>query len=152
MSKAVRPILEDSYSHQSHFSVLNKDRLCWLLSKACWMNLGRASMCAVTSRPWREPRWRPHDHTIGKWCPPGLRERQVGSFRKLTWLCIPHMLAGGGSAVRPVKMDWGGICPPLLPSLAQWYVFHSTYSKFQLVQLVAGQQNPSGGMPRWLSG
>ena len=31
---------------------------------------------------------------------PGLEKREMGSFRNLTWLCKPYMLARGGCAVR----------------------------------------------------
>lgn len=27
-------------------------------------------------------------------CPPGLEEREAGSFRSLTWLCLPYMMPG----------------------------------------------------------
>ena len=37
--------------------------------------------------------------------PPGLEEREVGSFRNLTGLCIPYMLAMGGSTVRHGEKD-----------------------------------------------
>lgn len=26
-------------------------------------------------------------------CPPGLEEREIGSFKNLSWFCIPSMLA-----------------------------------------------------------
>ena len=32
-----------------HISVFSKDRLCLLSFKACWVNLVRASVCAITS-------------------------------------------------------------------------------------------------------
>lgn len=32
--------------------------------------------------------------------PSGLKKREVGSFRDLTWLNIPNTLAGGGNIVR----------------------------------------------------
>lgn len=35
----------------------------------------------------------------------GLEQREVGSCRNLTWLCIPYLLARGGSFVRDGKMD-----------------------------------------------
>ena len=37
--------------------------------------------------------------------PPGLKEREVGSFRNLTCMFIPYMLTEGGSAVRHDAMD-----------------------------------------------
>lgn len=40
-------------------------------------------------------------------CPPGIEERGPGSFRNMTWLYIPCMLAGGDSTVRREEMDWG---------------------------------------------
>ena len=30
-------------------SVFSKNRFCWLSFKVCWLDLARASMCAITS-------------------------------------------------------------------------------------------------------
>ena len=38
---------------------------------------------------------------------PDLEEREVGSFGNLIWLCVPHMLARAGRAVRHEEMDKG---------------------------------------------
>lgn len=40
-------------------------------------------------------------------CSPDLEKREAGSFRNLTSLCIPYMLARGGSTIRCEEMDWG---------------------------------------------
>ena len=40
-------------------------------------------------------------------CPLGLEERGAGSFRTVTWLYTPRMLAGGDSTVRHEEMDRG---------------------------------------------
>ena len=39
-------------------------------------------------------------------CPSGLEEREVGSFRNLTWLCILHMLVREGSMIKHEEMVW----------------------------------------------
>ena len=39
-------------------------------------------------------------------CSLGLEEREVGSFRNLTWLYIPFMLAGRGSTVKQERVNW----------------------------------------------
>ena len=44
-------------------------------------------------------------------CPLGLEKREIGSFRKLTWLYIQYMLSRGGSPVRCEEMDWGQDVP-----------------------------------------
>ena len=41
-----------------------------------------------------------------KMCSPGLEEREVGSFRNLTQLYIPYMLAKGSSTVRHEEIQW----------------------------------------------
>lgn len=38
--------------------------------------------------------------------PPGLEEKEVGSFGNLTSSSIPYILAGGNSAVRNEEVDW----------------------------------------------
>lgn len=54
----------------------------------------------------------------------GLKEREVGSFRNLTWFYIPYMQAREGSTVRCEEMDQARSLPfPLF----QWVVFHSKY-------------------------
>ena len=79
-------------------------------------------------------------------CPSGLEEREDGSFRNLTWLCILYVLAREGNTVRHQQMDWGQDVPgeDLHLLLSRWCMFRSRYSTFQQVQLVAGQQDPSG--------
>lgn len=44
---------------------------------------------------------------MARLCPFGLEERETGSFRNLTWLNGPSMLANGGGTVRWEEMDWG---------------------------------------------
>lgn len=46
-------------------------------------------------------------------CPLGLEEREVGSFRNLTWLCLSSMMAGGAisSTVRCEEMGCGQDVP-----------------------------------------
>ena len=102
-------------------SVFSKDRLCQLSFKVCWLNVGRASMCAMmSSRPMMGQR-------VGKWLfqwknrtsSPGLEEKEVGSFRNLIW-CI------------------SSTC------LFQWCLSHPKHSVFQQVQLATGQLDPRG--------
>lgn len=42
--------------------------------------------------------------------PPGLEEREVGSFRNLTLLFIPYSLAGGSNTIRMGRWTWGKTC------------------------------------------
>lgn len=81
--------------------------------------------------------------------PCGLEDREVGSFRNLTWLYTPYMLAGEDSLVRHKDMDWGWDMPvedphPHMPvEDPQWCVFHSRHCTFQQAWLTAGQWDPS---------
>lgn len=50
-------------------------------------------------------------------CPPGSEEMEFGSFRELTWLFIPYMLAGGDSTVRCEEMAGGWNMPDQDPHL-----------------------------------
>ena len=75
-----------------------------------WMG---ASFLSVRITPWPDP-W------ISMWC----------SFRNLTCLCMPYMLARGSSIVRFEEINGDGILPD---QDTQWYMFHSRYSAFQQV-------------------
>ena len=77
-------------------SVFGKDRLSRLSFKACWVNVGRASVFTMSSWPVEGQRCWPNYCTSGETeHAPGLEEREAGSFRNLTWLYIPHILARG---------------------------------------------------------
>ena len=67
------------------------------------------------------------------------------SFRNMTGLYIPFMLAQGGSTVRSEEIDWWRKTPDLRPPsspLFQWCVFHCRHSAFQQVQLAPGNRTP----------
>lgn len=91
--------------------VFSKGRVCWLSFKTCWMNLVRASMCAImSSKPMEGTNNGGRQIIIpvgNKICSSGLEEREVGNFRNLTWLCIQNILLVGGSTVRNVEMYQG---------------------------------------------
>ena len=62
---------------------------------------------------------------------PGLEKREMGSFRNLTWLCKPYMLARGGCAVRREEMDQGkDMADQTYFLFCQWDMFHLKYSTF----------------------
>ena len=76
---------------------------------------------------------------------PRPRGEGGGSFRNLTWLRTPFILARGGSAARCEEMDWGRDRPDQDPTFSpQSCVFHSRSSVFPQAQPAAGPRDPSG--------
>ena len=62
---------------------------------------------------------------------PGLEKRETGSFRNLTWLRTPYILARGGCAVRREEMDQGkDMADQTYFLFFQWHVFHFKYRAF----------------------
>lgn len=81
------------------------------------MHLVRASVGAAGSCGTREGTKAvrmitPVENTV---CLSDLEGRGVGSFRNLTWLYVPYMLAGGGSTARREGTDWGQDMPERTP-------------------------------------
>ena len=106
------------------FFVFSKDRLYWLPFKFCGVNLVGASLYAMSSRQAEETRTvavrRQRQMAIpaeNRACSSGLEQREVGSLRNLSWLCIPYVLSWGGSTVRCDQMDWGQDMPDQEPFL-----------------------------------
>lgn len=103
-------------------SVFRKNKFCQLSFTICWMNLIRVFVCYNVL--WTNG----GDKNGGQMITPVenrtftscLEEREVGSVRNLTQLCIPYILAKGGSNVRCEETDWVGDMPDqdshLLPS------------------------------------
>ena len=60
----------------------------------------------------------------------GLEETEVGSFKNLTWLCIPYVLAVKGSTIRHEEMNWGWDVPDKDPHIFPSFsgAFSSRYS------------------------
>lgn len=109
-------------------SVFSKDRFCQLSSKACWVNLVKASIYAtMSSRPMEGKISQMIIPVENRTCPSGL---EVGSFRNLPRLythththsythTLSLSLSRGGSTVSQEVMDsWAGYARagfPLLP-------------------------------------
>lgn len=106
-----------------HISVFSKDRLCLLSFKSCWVNLVRASVCAITSSRSteeivREAKW------LYQWktkCGPLALRR--GSWQFLLWVAFPLCPGGTQGAVAPASR-W----KPRTEMSAPWYGVMWDYS------------------------